>query len=221
MGRDRRSGFASPFDEMLEQTRKEFEKLAGGTGPRHARERRPEASREREPAGLTAPIPPPNPPAPLPRAPAASASSAPGPARPSAAAPRRASGELSPETERFLDERLGNGWSFEVTERRREGDEVVARCKLSLADRNLSKTQYGRARVTPTGKPGAAGALEGSADGLAFRIETNGAPLGDGGGGGSGGGASEDEAFQQAIESALAKCAELLSKTLGKGGVRS
>ncbi len=216
MGRDRRSGFASPFDEMLEQTRKEFEKLAGGTGPRRSRERPPEASREREPAGLTAPIPPPNPPAPLPRAPAASAASA--PARPRAAAPRpRASGELSPETERFLDERLGNGWSFEVTERRREGDEVVARCKLSLADRNLSKTQYGRARVASAGS--ADGALEGSADGLAFSIETNGAPLGNGGGGG--GGAGEDEAFQQAIESALAKCAELLSKTLGTGGVRS
>ena len=206
MGRDRRSGFASPFDEMLEATQKEFEKLTGGTGPRRARERRPETSRGREPAGLTAPIPPPNPPAPLPRAPAA-ATSAPAPPRPSAAAPRQAAGKLSPETENFLNQRLGNGWSFEVTERRREGDEVVARCKLSLADRNLSKTQYGRARVASAGE--ADGTLEGSADGLAFSIETNGAPLG-------GVAQSEDEAFQQAIESALAKCAELLSKTLGK-----
>ena len=204
MGRDRRSGFASPFDEMLEQTRKEFEKLAGGAGPRRSRERPSEPARGPEPAGLTAPIPPPNPPAPLPRAPAASAASA---ARPSAAAPRGTSGELSPETERFLNERLGNGWSYEVTERRREGNEVVARCKLSIADRNLSKTQYGRARVASPGE--ADSTLEGSADGLAFSIETNGAPLG-------GVAQSEDEAFQQAIESALAKCAELLSKTLGK-----
>ena len=206
MGRDRRSGFASPFDKMLEETRKEFEKLAGGTGPRRSGERPPEPPREPEPAGLTAPIAPPNPPAPLPRAPAASD---PAPARPSAAAPRQASGKLSPETENFLNQRLGNGWSFEVTERRREGDEVVARCKLSLADRNLSKTQYGRARVASAGEAGGTGALEGSADGLAFSIETNGFPLG-------GVAQSEDEAFQQAIESAPAKCAELLSKTLGK-----
>ncbi len=212
MGRDRRSGFASPFDEMLEETRKEFEKLAGGARPQRSRERRPEPSREPEAAGLTAPIPPPNPPAPLPRAPAASA---PARARPSAAAARRASGELSPETERFLNERLGNGWSYDVTERRREGDEVVARCKLSLADRNLSKTQYGRARVASASEAGAAGALEGSADGLAFSIETNGAPLG------GGVAQDEEEAFRQAIESALAKCAELLSNTLGTGGVRS
>jgi hypothetical protein len=198
MAKDRRAGFSSPFDEMLERNRKEFEKLAGGARPRRPRE--PRLEREPQP-----------PPAPTPRAGAAAPRPAAAAPRPAPIAPPPPAIALSPEIERRLDERLGKGWSYEVTERRREGDEIIVRCKLTIPERNLSKTQFGRARVAPAG---AEGALKGSADGLAFSIETNGAPL-------SGVGASEDEAFRQAIESALAKCAELLSKTLGTGGVKT
>lgn len=183
MARDRRSGFSSPFDEMLERNRKEFDKLAGGARPRRepGRDNQRPSERPRARASVTAPVKPPPAAAPQPEI------------------------ALSPESQRSIDQRLGKGWSYEVMERRREGDEVIVRCKLTILERNLSKTQYGRARVAPAN---AEGTIAGSADGLAFRLETNGAPL-------AGAGASEDEAFQKAVENALAGCAELLSKTLG------
>ncbi len=97
---------------------------------------------------------------------------------------------------RFLDDRYGDGWSYEIAERRREGDEVIVLCKLSIPDQDISKSQFGSATVSGTG--GATGG--GSADGISFSLGTEDGGEGD----------PEEAAFQRALASALAKCAEML-----------
>ena len=98
---------------------------------------------------------------------------------------------------RFLDDRYGNGWSYEVAERRREGDEIIVLCKLSIPDQDISKSQFGSATVLGAG--GAPG-VGGSADGIAFSLGSEEGGDGD----------PEEAAFQRALASALAKCAEML-----------
>ena len=88
------------------------------------------------------------------RAPRDRQPSAPEPATPASSDPKR-----------FLDDRYGNGWAYEITERRRDGDEVIVLLKLTVADQNISKSQFGSARIGGAGN-GAAGTV----DGVAFTL---------------------------------------------------
>lgn len=111
--------------------------------------------------------------------------------------PPSAPGPAPSDAVRFLNDRYGDGWSYEVAERRREGDEVIVLCKLSIPDQDISKSQFGSATVHGAGgAPGGGG----SADGIAFSLGSEEGGDGD----------PEEAAFQRALNSALAKCAEML-----------
>ena len=180
------SRYTSAFDDLLEKNRRELDALYRGTG----------GSDPSRPA----------------RSPAASAASGPTSAA-AAAAPEalpresvpRASGETadaaappvaSSPTERLLDERYGDGWRFDVTSRRREGDEVIVIGTLRLPGSGGVRTRFGSARISEDG-----GATSGSAGGVAFSF---------GGDGRERPAASEDAAFERARADALAGCAALL-----------
>lgn len=151
----RGSGLSSPFDDMLEQTRKQFEELSGGLAPAPVEIAKTE------------------------------------PRRPTPAARRWT------DPVRFLDDRYGDGWRYEVTDRRQEGDEAVVRCKLVVADRDITRTGIGRARIDRTGP---AEEISGRADGVAFtaRAEAAAPEI------------SLQAAYDMAVTDALTKCAELL-----------
>ena len=132
-----------------------------------------------------------------PRQPAARPASPPSP--PASPAPRRASDQT--DAVRFLNDRYGERWHYEIADRRREGDEVIVLCKLVVADLDNAKSQFGRARI---GQSGAAPAAKGSADGVAFALGPE--PSSAAGIAGD----PEDAAFRQAVDAALANCAALL-----------
>lgn len=183
MGAGRPSGLSSPFDDMLEQNRKRFEELSRGLAGAPAP--RPGAERDRwrptpADAGQAPPIRP---------TPAA----APAAPKPTAIRPT--------DPIRFLDDRYGKAWRYEVTERRREGDEAVVRCRLVIEDPNVTVTRSGRARID---RAGAAREVSGSADGVAFRLRT------DDGSPSAAPGDLVDAAFDRAVAHALAKCVETL-----------
>ncbi len=174
MAGKRGSDFTSPFDDMLEHNRRQFEELYKG----------PAESRAPNPA-----------PAPAPGARANPAPPTPSPA-PAPTPPVRDFDPASDDPVRFLDHRYGAGWSYEVTERRREGDQMVVRCRLSIPDHDLSKAEVGRA---PIDRPEAAPEIAGSADGVGFSFRPA-----------DGADDPEEAAYEQALANALAKCAALL-----------
>ncbi len=142
--------FTSPFDDMLAQSRREFDDLFGGSkAPRSVAKARPTEE------------------------------------------------DVAPETARFLDDRYGGRWRYEVSQRLREGDEVIVLGKLTVGDGEVSRSQFGRAQVGGQGP-----AHQGTAGGMAFTLGTGPAlsPSGD----------PEAEAYRQAEAAALAKCAETL-----------
>lgn len=69
--------------------------------------------------------------------------------------PRRRFGPLDPESSpamRALDDRFGtDGWRYEVSERRRVGDEMIVLCRLTLPARNAVRAQFGTAPLTERG----------------------------------------------------------------------
>ncbi len=93
---------------------------------------------------------------------------------------------------RTLNERYGGGWRHEITERRREDDEAVVLCRLTITESGSVKAQFGRAPM------GTASGVGGTAGGVAFRTA---APTG---------ADSEAAAFAAAEEAALAKCVAML-----------
>ena len=99
---------------------------------------------------------------------------------------------------RFLNDRHGDGWRREFSERRRDGNEAVVRCTLTIDDGAIVKSQLGRAPIASDGAPVA---LQGNADGIAFSVATE--P-------GNAGVESEAAAFRAAERDALAKCVALL-----------
>lgn len=117
---------------------------------------------------------------------------------PREAAPPPGAGAASPVVQQ-LNQRFGDEWRYEITERRRDGDEVVVLCRLTLPERNVTKAQFGLARI---GRAGAGAAVRGSAGGVSFTL----------GAGESGwlAGDSEDAAYERAADDALAKCAAML-----------
>ena len=107
---------------------------------------------------------------------------------------------------RQLNERYGDGWSHRVVDRRRDGDEVIVLCRLSIVDGNVQKTQFGHARIGG-GRIGAAGGgrvIAGVSGGVAFSVGTAGT------GAHATAGNSEDDAYRRAVDDALAKCVRLL-----------
>ncbi len=100
------------------------------------------------------------------------------------------------DTARRLARRYGDGWRFEVVERRREGDEAVVVGKLHVPARNLAQLQTGRARVHCGGE---AGEVRGTVDGVLFAARLDAphpVPVG---------ADAEDAAFRRAAETAAAK----------------
>lgn len=192
MADQRRSSMTSPFDEMLAETRRQMDELSGpGSG------RGTSATRQNG-AGGDRPVPSSRPPEAHPsRTAAASASRFP------------ESREAPSDAIRFLNDRYGERWRYEVTERRRDGDEVIVLCRLIIDDLGVAKSQFGQARVAGTSPQGhatghAIGHASGrAAGGVSFSIGP--APaIGD---------AAvdpEEAAYQSAIERALAKCAGML-----------
>lgn len=176
MADDRMTGFSSAFDALMERTRQRFEDHSGGTFKRGP---------ERKIGSAVLPAAPTvNPPQ----------SAAPATAHPPPKGKRRKS-----EAVRRLNERFGEGWSYEVTERRREGDELIVLCRVDIPENDISKTQFGSAKVL---KPGERFTLQGTVDGVPLGIAIgSGAPVTRD---------PEESAFRRAVDVALAKCAELL-----------
>jgi hypothetical protein len=94
----------------------------------------------------------------------------------------------SPAAER-LNARYGDGWRYEIVERRRDGDEAIVLCKLILKG-GAVRSQFGSATISAAPVAGASGNLK-------FRI------------GETPGGQTEREAFRRATEAALMNCADL------------
>ncbi len=91
---------------------------------------------------------------------------------------------------RLLNERFGNNWRYEITERRRDGDEAIVLCKLFLGKEGALRSQFGRARISE-------GPVAGAVGGVRFKIGSGGAEQ------------SERDAFGRATEAALMNCADL------------
>jgi hypothetical protein len=91
---------------------------------------------------------------------------------------------------RLLNERFGNDWRYEVTERRRDGDEAIVLCKLFLGKEGALRSQFGRAKISE-------GPIAGAVGGVRFKIVSAGAEQG------------ERDAFRRATEAALMYCADL------------
>ncbi|MEQ9643014.1 MAG: hypothetical protein RIM84_23540 [Alphaproteobacteria bacterium] len=72
-------------------------------------------------------------------------------------APRKRYGPLDAERSaavQALDQRFGaEGWRYEITERRRVEGELIVLCRVTLAGRSITKSQFGSA---PLAEPGIA-----------------------------------------------------------------
>lgn len=113
----------------------------------------------------------------------------------------RAPAEKSSDAERFLNDRYGDGWRQEILEQKRDGDEVLVLGKLVIDDQDISKTQFGRARIAG-GAP--SNRATGSAGGIGFAISAapgEGRPVGED---------AETAAYRAAARDALAKCVAML-----------
>jgi hypothetical protein len=160
------SEFSSPFDAMLARNRDRLDRLHDGAAGDRYR---PAATSDRA----------------TPSRPDS------GPARPPLPAGRAPSGPR-----RILDERFGDRWRHEIVERRRDGADMVVRCRLIVADHGIDVAGSGRARIEAIS---ARHETIGSADGIPFSFRSDDAP-----------GGGEDDAVERASVDALAKCVEAI-----------
>ena len=199
------SRFTSPFDDLLERNRRELDALYRGT-ERAGADRDPLPGREpRAPAAPAAGVPVEGSVRPGPAAePSLTGGGSGEPPRSSAApspSPASASAPGSPAStpvKRLLDERYGDGWRFEVTSRRREGDEVIVVGALRLPGSGGVRTQFGSAPITANDENGASG----SVGGVGFSFGAGSARQDSF--------ATEEAAYARARDDALAHCAALL-----------
>ena len=127
----RRTALSSLFDDMLAQTRKQFDDLyRGGLG------------RGGERAANAAP--------PL----AIARDSALRGAKPSALLDPASSPAV-----RRMNERFGSDWGYEITDERREGDEAIVLCKLTFGKDGAARTQFGRATFSSGAVTGTSGGV--------------------------------------------------------------
>ena len=180
------SRFTSAFDELLERSRRELDALYEDAAP--ATPAAPGGSRG-------------SPPRSEPAATAAEADGGDRGATPGDPAPVRGAmpasrGPPSPSTpvERLLDERYGDGWRFEITSRRREGNEAIVAGTLRLPGAGGMRTQFGSALVAASG-----GGAPGSIGGVEFSFRKGEPPRDPR--------AVEEAAFERARQDALANCA--------------
>ncbi|MGI9335633.1 MAG: hypothetical protein ACR2RL_21010 [Gammaproteobacteria bacterium] len=145
--------YTSAFDELLERNRQQFDALYRKSGAAPI-----ERLLEERPQSITAPAPSRSP---------ASVRDVGTPVRESA-------------TARSLRARYGDDWTFDVTERQRDGDQIIVLGKLTLKGKgpgkNIVKAQFGHATMN------------------GFGAST----------------ATEERAYEEASEAALARCAALL-----------
>ena len=98
--------------------------------------------------------------------------------------------------ERALDKKLGADWRYEILERTREGGDLVVRCRVTAPARGVSRTWYGSAPVSGTGR--GTSEMKGRAGNVNFTL---------------GAGAVTTDPLRverEAVESALAACVRLL-----------
>lgn len=98
-----------------------------------------------------------------------------------------------------LNQRFGDNWCYEVTDRQRDGADVVVLCKLILPEKNVTKAQFGLARI---GRAAAGTGVHGSSSGVSFSLGTSETE--------SLTGDTENAAFERATDDALTKCAAML-----------
>ena len=104
------------------------------------------------------------------------------------------------ETVRTLNERYGDGWRYDVIDRRREGDEIIVLCKLVIDEGEVTKAHFGSARVGGSGTPTA-----GSAGGTSFSFGASRSASVP-----SSPASPEELAYARAVDAALARCAAML-----------
>ncbi len=92
---------------------------------------------------------------------------------------------------RWLNERFGGSWRYEIAAQKREADEAIVLGKLTFGRDGAIRTQFGRAKIA--GDPVAA-----SSGGVRFKL------------GGAGSERDEHEAFRRAAEAALSNCIDLI-----------
>ena len=185
------TGFASAFDALLERNRRRLqEKFPASAGIRTS------GSRPREGIARSAALPErvfPDP--------STTQRGVSTPPVERAGAPARLTEAPESEGMRRLNERFGDGWQYELTERRREGNEVIVLCRVTVPEKGLSKEQFGRARVRAAGQ---VDTIRGKAGGVSFsmRLEPHKSlsPPAN----------PEETAFQEAVQNALTRCAELM-----------
>ncbi len=113
---------------------------------------------------------------------------------PQAGRPERARSDPA----RNLDQRFGDRWRHEVVERRRDGDDMAVRCRLTVAAHGIDLTRSGRARIDAASvRP----AIIGSADGVPFSFRSDDVTGTDG---------AEQDAVERAVTDALAKCVDAI-----------
>jgi hypothetical protein len=119
MAETRRPEHSSVFDDMLAQTKKQFDDLY--RGPRRAGERaasiEPPTATDRDSRARTA--------------------------KPSG----RLDASSSPAV-RLMNERFGNDWRYEISEQRREAGEAIVLCRLTFGKDGAVRTQFGRAALS-------------------------------------------------------------------------
>jgi hypothetical protein len=92
---------------------------------------------------------------------------------------------------RWLNERFGSNWRYEIATQKREGDEAIVLGKLTFGRESAVRTQFGRAKI-------AGDAVAAASGGLRFKV------------GGVGSEQDEREAFRRAAEAALSNCIDLI-----------
>jgi hypothetical protein len=59
-----------------------------------------------------------------------------------------------------LRQRLGNEWRYEITERHRDGDEAIVLGKLTFGKQSAVRTQFGRAKISSAPVAGASSGIQ-------------------------------------------------------------
>jgi hypothetical protein len=119
MAETRRSELSSLFDDMLTQSRKQFDDLYRGGLRRSERaaDTRPPAAADRDSSSRAG------------------------------KAPTLLDASSSPAVRR-MNERFGSDWRYEITEQRREAGEAIVLCKLTFGKDRAVRTQFGRAALS-------------------------------------------------------------------------
>lgn len=119
MADTRRPELSSVFDDMLAQSRKQFDDLyrSQRRGGERTPSAAPSAASDRETSARAA--------------------------KPSALLDASSSPAV-----RRMNERFGSDWRYEITEQRREAGEAIVLCKLTFGKDRAVRTQFGRAALS-------------------------------------------------------------------------